>query len=119
MAMRPVPGTGPVETSVPLAADDLGPAELNEVWVAIIGAPAHAVSGTVEIAVQVPSGTRGATVSISVDGRFQFMSNVAPHRYQWDTSRWPAGERIIEVEVTDERGRMIGRKQVSAIVVQE
>lgn len=120
MAVRPTTAPDyPTETSVPLAAEDMGPVDLNEIWVSILGAPAHAVSGTVEVAVQIPAAVRGATVSVSIDGRFQSISNVVPYRYQWDTSRWPAGERIIEVEVTDERGRLVGRKQVCAIVVQE
>ncbi len=109
----------PPTTSCPLAADDIGPVDLDEIWVAILGAPPHAVSGTVEIAVDVPAEIRAATVTISIDGQFRCITNVAPYRYRWDARGWRPGEHKIDVEVTDNLGRVAGRKQVCAIVTQE
>ncbi len=109
----------PATTSWPLAADDIGPLDLEEIWVAVLGAPPHAVTGIVEIAVEVPGEIEGATVTISIDGRFCCITNVAPYRYRWDARHWQPGEHKIEVEVTEASGRVAGRKQVCAIVVQE
>ena len=118
--VRPAPvPTPPPTTSCPLAAADIGPLDLEDIWVAVIGAAPEAVSGIVEISVEAPAEMEVTTVTIKIDGRFRCITNVTPYRYRWDTADLKPGEHIIEVEVIDERGRVAGRKRVSAIVAQE
>ncbi len=127
MAMSPPAGRAEVPsavppaptTSCPLAAADIGPVNLEEIWVAVIGAAPDAVRGVVEISIEAPAEMEAATVTVQIDGQFRCITNVKPYRHRWDTEHVAAGEHIIEVEVIDERGRVAGRKRVCVIVVQE
>ncbi len=117
--MRPTPVAVPAETSCPLAAADIAPLGCKEVWVAVLGAPPRAVRGTVEVVVNLPADMKAATVNFYIDGQFRCITNVAPYRYLWDAQQWKAGEHTIEIEATDDLGRVLARKQVCAVVTQE
>ncbi len=117
---RPVlPPAAPPETVYELAMADIGPADINDVWISVIGAPPQAVKGVVEVTIDVPSDVKPSMVTVYIDGDVRWVTNAAPFRYVWNSTASKPGEHIIEVEVDDERGRTAYRKKVSAIVAEE
>ncbi len=120
VARPPVaPVQPPPETQLPLAADGPPPVGSTDIWVSVLGARPHAVSGEVEIAVDLPARTRGTTVEFYIDGDFRCITNVEPYRCPWNADRSAPGEHTIEVRVANEAGTEIGSKRVSVIVVKE
>lgn len=109
----------PVETSEPLAAASLNDAADDRITIAVLGAPPDRITGTVEIAVEVPWKLNGGNVAILIDGSFRSITNVQPFRYVWDTEKWDSGEHTITAEVTDRYNRVRDRLTVSAIVIKD
>lgn len=111
------PVTPPVAATKPLAGTSLGTAAPGTAVLVVQGAAPNAVSGRVEIAVDLGRQLEPESASFYVDGKFRAMTNILPFRFPWDASRVAPGEHELKVILGNAFDRPLATVEAAVIVV--
>lgn len=109
------PTDAPAVAAAPQEAPDPPPAGPVEVQLSQPG-ERQVARGQMPVVAAVKFAPAGAYVLFHVDGAMKALTNAVPHEYLLDTRAYSDGQHVVEVQVCDVGGRVLGQTRATFVI---